>query len=87
MVLEKDGQILLTADHGNSDEMIDQSGNVVTSHSLNPVPLYHISNNPIELKEGGRLCDIMPTLLTLAEVPIPAEMTGKCLSVTKPIQR
>ena len=82
-VLEKDGQILLTADHGNSDEMIDQSGNVVTSHSLNPVPLCHISNNPIELKEGGRLCDIMPTLLTLAEVPIPAEMTGKCLSVMK----
>ena len=59
--------------------MIDLEGNVVTSHSLNPVPLYHISNEPMNLKTGGRLCDIMPTLLTLAGVPVPEEMTGEIL--------
>lgn len=50
-VLSLDGQILLTADHGNSDMMIDEDDNVVTSHSLNLVPLVHISRNPCEFKE------------------------------------
>ena len=50
-VLSLDGQILLTADHGNSDIMIDEDDNVVTSHSLNLVPLVHISKNPCEFKE------------------------------------
>ena len=50
-VLSLDGQILLTADHGNSDVMIDENDNIVTSHSLNLVPLVHISQNPCEFKE------------------------------------
>ena len=78
-VLAKDGQILLTADHGNADEMIDDKGNVMTAHSLNDVPLIHISSQPKELKSGGRLCDIAPTLLSLMNLQIPAEMTGKSL--------
>ena len=75
-MLEADGQILLTADHGNADDMIDESGNVVTAHSTNPVPLVHIANSPASLKDGGKLCDIAPTMLTLMGLAVPAEMTG-----------
>lgn len=78
-VLSKGGQILLTADHGNADCMLDQSGNVVTAHSLNPVPLVHIAESPVQLADGGRLCDIAPTMLALMGLPIPKEMTGKSL--------
>ena len=78
-VLAKDGQVLLTADHGNADVMYDENGNTVTAHSLNDVPLVHISGEPAALKDGGRLCDIAPTLLKLMNLDIPAEMTGKPL--------
>ncbi len=78
-VLELDGQILLTADHGNADEMLDPEGNVMTAHSLNDVPLLHIAREPVALADGGRLCDIAPTLLTLMGLDIPEEMTGKSL--------
>ena len=80
-VLEVDGQILLTADHGNSDEMLDDEDHVVTAHSLNPVPLIHIANLPVKLKEGGALCDLAPTLLDLMNLDIPKEMSGKSLAV------
>lgn len=79
-ILEKDGQILLTADHGNADVMLDEDGNVVTAHSLNDVPLVHIANEPVTLKDGGRLCDIAPTLLKLMNLDIPEEMTGESLA-------
>ena len=79
-VLAKDGQILLTADHGNADVMLDEEGNVVTSHSTNPVPLIHISREPRPLRAGGKLADIAPTLLHLMGLPIPAEMTGDNLA-------
>lgn len=78
-VLAKNGQILLTADHGNADVMIDNNGNTVTAHSLNDVPLVHISKEPVRLSDGGRLCDIAPTLLKLMGLDIPEEMTGKSL--------
>jgi 2,3-bisphosphoglycerate-independent phosphoglycerate mutase len=78
-VLAKGGQILLTADHGNADVMVDEAGNVVTAHSLNPVPLVHIAAQPVALDDGGRLCDIAPTLLELMGLDIPPEMTGKSL--------
>ncbi|WP_409336953.1 2,3-bisphosphoglycerate-independent phosphoglycerate mutase [Eubacterium sp. F2] len=79
-VLAKDGQILLTADHGNADVMQDENGYTVTSHSLNPVPLVHIANHPKRLKDGGKLADIAPTLLKLMGLPIPEEMTGNVLA-------
>jgi 2,3-bisphosphoglycerate-independent phosphoglycerate mutase len=75
-VLKRDGQILLTADHGNADYMLDDNDNVVTAHSLNPVPLVHISNHSVQLKSGGKLADIAPTLLELMNIEIPKEMTG-----------
>ncbi len=78
-VLAKGGQILLTADHGNADCMLDEDGNVVTAHSLNPVPLVHIAKEPARLAGGGRLCDIAPTMLDLMGLEIPEEMTGKSL--------
>lgn len=80
-VLAQDGQILLTADHGNADFMLDENDNVVTAHSLNPVPLVHISNQPVQLKSGGKLADIAPTFLTLMNLEIPVEMTGQNLAV------
>lgn len=84
-VLEQGGQILLTADHGNADVMADEKGNVVTSHSLNPVPLVLISAeaeaNPEkwQLKPGGKLADLAPTMLRLMDLDVPDEMTGNVL--------
>lgn len=78
-MLAKDGTILLTADHGNADVMLDEESNVVTAHSLNPVPLVHISKNAAPLLDDGRLCDLAPSLLTIMGLPIPEEMTGHSL--------
>lgn len=78
-VLEAGGQILLTADHGNADVMLDSDGNAVTSHSLNKVPLVHISHSPSMLSDGGKLADIAPTMLDLMGLEIPKEMTGNSL--------
>ncbi|PWL93193.1 MAG: 2,3-bisphosphoglycerate-independent phosphoglycerate mutase [Clostridiales bacterium] len=79
VMLEVGGRILLTADHGNADEMKDRDGNAITSHSTNPVPLVYIAENPCPIMTGGKLCDIAPTVLKLTGVPIPGEMTGKPL--------
>ena len=78
-VLSKGGQILLTADHGNADYMLDDEGAVVTAHSLFPVPLAHLAAEPKKLIEGGVLADLAPTLLDLMGIEIPKEMTGKSL--------
>lgn len=79
-VLDAGGQILLTADHGNADNMLDEDGNVVTAHSTNSVPLVHISSEPAEFTaEKGKLADIAPTLLHLMGLEIPPQMDGKCL--------
>ena len=79
-VLSQGGQILLTADHGNADNMLDDKGNVVTAHSTNPVPLVHISHEPAKFTVSeGKLADIAPTLLHLMGLEIPPEMDGLCL--------
>lgn len=78
-VINKDGQLLITADHGNSDEMLDENGNPITKHSTNPVPLILINpEKEYDLAEG-KLADIAPTLLHLMDLAKPEEMTGSSL--------
>lgn len=79
-VAQKHGfDIMITADHGNAEEMIDEkTGEHLTQHSLNPVPLVFISKKHPSLNRGeGLLSDIAPTMLTLLALPVPKEMTGK----------
>jgi 2,3-bisphosphoglycerate-independent phosphoglycerate mutase len=71
--------ILLTADHGNADFMINEDGSPNTAHSLNPVPLFVIDNTWRGNLRSGKLGDIAPTILKLMELPIPKEMTGEVL--------
>ncbi|PAB58739.1 2,3-bisphosphoglycerate-independent phosphoglycerate mutase [Anaeromicrobium sediminis] len=79
--LKTGGQILITADHGNSDEMLDLNDNVITAHSTNPVPLVLVKENcNFDLKDG-KLADLAPTLLSLMDLDKPAEMSGESLLV------
>lgn len=77
--LEKDYTILLTADHGNADNMINEDGSPNTQHSLNLVPLFMISNDYKGSLKEGKLGDIAPTILKIMNLAIPKEMTGKIL--------
>ncbi len=72
-----DGAMLITADHGNVEQMQDQeTGQAFTAHTCNPVPLIYVGEQSAELMDGGALCDIVPTLLQIMELPQPPEMTG-----------
>ena len=77
------GRAIITADHGNSDQMKQMDGSAHTAHTLNPVELvvYGEGCANLALKVGGRLGDIAPTLLRLMGLPIPVAMTGECLVV------
>ncbi|MGF1758128.1 2,3-bisphosphoglycerate-independent phosphoglycerate mutase [Photobacterium sagamiensis] len=75
-----DGQLLITADHGNAEMMINpETGGIHTAHTTLPVPLIYVGNKDLTLKEGGKLSDLAPTMLSLSDVEIPAEMTGQVL--------
>lgn len=78
-MLEQGGQVLLTADHGNAEEMIGPDGGPQTAHSTNPVPLVYISGDASGTLEKGILGDIAPTILSLMGLEQPEEMTGKSL--------
>lgn len=80
-VLEMDGALLITADHGNCECMRDDKGNPHTAHTTNPVPCVLIGREleARQLRAGGALCDVAPTLLELLGLPQPAEMDGKSL--------
>jgi 2,3-bisphosphoglycerate-independent phosphoglycerate mutase len=71
--------VMIIADHGNADYMVNPDGSPNTAHTTNPVPVYLISDKKgIELRPG-RLADVAPTLLYLMSVPIPDQMTGQIL--------
>lgn len=83
-VLEKDGTVFVTADHGNAETEIDFStGNPFTAHTTNPVPFVWVSNNINgRTLKSGKLADIAPTMLNVMNLEVPKEMTGECL-ITK----
>jgi 2,3-bisphosphoglycerate-independent phosphoglycerate mutase len=77
-ILEKDGVAIITADHGNADEVITLEGNPMTAHTTNPVPVI-LTKHGVELRDGGVLADLAPTLLQLLGLEQPKEMTGKTI--------
>lgn len=77
-VLAKGGVCLITADHGNADMVFDEQGRPHTAHTTNPVPII-VTAKDAELRDGGILADIAPTILDLLQVQQPAEMTGTSL--------
>jgi 2,3-bisphosphoglycerate-independent phosphoglycerate mutase len=74
--LEKDYYILLTADHGNADYIVNEDGSPNTAHTKNIVPLFVISNDYKGSVQPGKLADIAPTILKIMNIEIPAEMDG-----------
>jgi 2,3-bisphosphoglycerate-independent phosphoglycerate mutase len=83
-VLELDGAVLITADHGNADLLVNpETGAPHTAHTVNPVPFILISNDlkDVKLRTDGKLADLTPTMLDLLGIEKPAEMTGETLIV------
>jgi 2,3-bisphosphoglycerate-independent phosphoglycerate mutase len=77
--LAKGGVCLVTADHGNAEQMKLADGSPMTAHTTNPVPLMLIGAGNARLREDGKLSDIAPTMLEFLEIPKPGEMTGASL--------
>ena len=83
IIEEKQGNLLITADHGNAEQMIDyKTGEPHTAHTTNPVPIILVTaNKEYKLKENGKLADLAPTMLDLMEIKQPEEMTGESLLI------
>ncbi|WP_068672987.1 2,3-bisphosphoglycerate-independent phosphoglycerate mutase [Oceanobacillus sp. Castelsardo] len=77
-IVELGGNAIITADHGNSDEVVTLEGEPMTAHTTNPVPVI-VTKEDIKLRDGGILADLAPTLLDLLNVEKPEEMTGNSL--------
>ncbi len=84
-IKENGGLLFICADHGNCDMMVDpETGEPFTAHTTNPVPFILVNADPkYGLAEGGRLCDIVPTMIELMGKEQPKEMTGKSLLIEK----
>ncbi|MDD5018744.1 MAG: 2,3-bisphosphoglycerate-independent phosphoglycerate mutase, partial [Eubacteriales bacterium] len=82
-ILKMGGEVIVTADHGNAEQMLDEEGKPITAHSLDKVPLILVSERykNAKLRDGGILADIAPTMLKMMGLPVPEEMTGKPLII------
>ena len=86
-LFELDAHVLITADHGNAEQMVDYAtGMVKTSHTLNDVECFYVAKDSVGVKmiPQGKLCDVAPTVLALLGLPIPKEMTAQNLVVGRP---
>ena len=78
--MAKKGHMIITADHGNVEQMQDyQSGQVHTQHTTELVPFIYVGPSSATIAEGGVLADVAPTLLNLMQISVPAEMQGRNL--------
>jgi 2,3-bisphosphoglycerate-independent phosphoglycerate mutase len=75
-VIDNGGTLFITADHGNADQMKEEDGSPFTAHTTNEVPFVVVNCGDVELRENGKLSDIVPTMLKVMELPQPEEMTG-----------
>src|SRR5690606_6227531 len=74
------GEALITADHGNVEQMEDvMTGQAHTAHTCEPVPFIYVSQRDMKIREGGVLADVAPTMLTLLGLPVPTEMSGRSI--------
>ena len=80
LAIQKNIKVIITADHGNAEQMIEPlSGQAFTQHTTGPVPLIVVDKTVKSLVEGGRLCDVAPSLLNIMNIKKPDEMTGNSL--------
>ena len=80
LVEEKDGNMLITADHGNAEQMVDyKTGEPQTAHTTNPVPLILVTNDETLKVKSGKLADLAPTMLEILGIEKPEEMTGESI--------
>jgi 2,3-bisphosphoglycerate-independent phosphoglycerate mutase len=79
---ETETVLLMTADHGNAEQMIDPAtGQPHTAHTTNPVPAILLGGGTASLRPAGTLADVAPTILSLQGLPVPKEMTGRDLRI------
>jgi len=78
-ILARNCYLLICADHGNAEKMLDRKGETLTAHSANPVPFILIGPEKYKLRDRGILADIAPTILDLAAIAVPPEMTGQSM--------
>lgn len=77
-VIELGGRAVITADHGNADQVMNEDGSPMTAHTTFPVPVI-VTDEELSLHDGGILGDLSPTLLELLGIKQPGEMTGTSL--------